>query len=454
MTSTGADDSQAKFADGDWDSGAAHQVQGASHSASWRWYICVLLLLATVVNYMDRLTVNLSATQIQADFRLNNEDYGNLELGFGVAFAVGSLFFGWLVDRIGVYWLYPIVLVGWSAMGYLTGLSRTYNELLGLRVLLGLFEAGHFPCGLKTIQQLLAPRDRALGNSLLQSGTALGAVLAPQAIKLLATGDVSGWRRPFLVIGAGGTVWVLLWLLSIRPRDLRVKPFSTKAEVAKPETDLGEDRSYWQHIFSARFLCLAVMVVCINMNWHFFRVWLPKLLQDARGYNQNQMLDFSTLYYVAADVGAIAAGVISGRLARRGMSVFASRMWVYAGCCVLTAFTTAAPFLPAGPLLQATLLIVACGGLGSYAAYYSLTQDLSRKHQGKISGALSTTTWMVNAVCHRYFGRYLDRTNSYELALGAVGWLPMIALVVTLLLWNRGRARSSGLTEDGLVSSP
>src|SRR5262249_12013000 len=145
-----------------------------SRSATWTWYICVLLMFATLVNYMDRSTANNLAFEIQQEFNLNNKEYGNLEMGFGLAFAAGSFFFGYLVDRIGVYWLYPGVLLGWSLMGFLTGLSQSYTQLLVLRSLLGLFESGHFPCGLKTVQILLAPRDRAMGNSLLQSGTALG----------------------------------------------------------------------------------------------------------------------------------------------------------------------------------------------------------------------------------------------------------------------------------------
>ncbi len=418
-------------------------------SGTWRWYVCVLLLLATVVNYMDRLTANTLATEIQAEFKLDNEQYGNLELGFGLAFAAGSLLFGWLVDRIGVYWLYPVVLVGWSAMGFLTGLSRTYSDLLILRILLGLFEAGHFPCGLKTVQILLAPGDRALGNSLLQSGTALGAVLAPQAIKLLLTEGEGGWRRPFLVIGAGGTAWVLLWLLSVRPRDLRQ---TAPAAIASPEAAVAEDppgSGFLDLVFSRRFLALAVMVVCINLNWHLFRVWLPKFLREARGYGRDDMLNFTTFYYMAADVGAIAAGAITGRLARRGVSVFASRMWVYAGCCLLTTLTTAAAVLPAGPLLLGALLVVAFGGLGSYAAFYSLTQDLSTKHQGKLSGALATVSWLVTASFHPTFGRYLDRTRSYDLVVGVMGWLPMVALVAVLLLWRPGRDRDRGVSAGG-----
>ena len=425
-------------------------MSGAGRSHSWRWYICALLLMGTVVNYMDRLTVNNLSKQIKLEFALNNEQYGNLELGFGLAFAFGSLLIGWLVDKIGVYWLYPGVLIGWSAAGFLTGLSESYHQLLLLRIMLGIFESGHFPCGLKTIQLLLAPRDRAMGCSLLQSGTALGAVLAPQAILLLATEAPGGWRRPFLVIGAGGTVWVLFWFLSIRPGDLRPPVPTDQDEIV--EGKAADATSFLGHVFSSRFLALAIMVVCINLNWHLFRVWLPLFLQDSRGYTQKQMLNFSSLYYIAADVGALSAGAATSWLARRGLSVYGSRMWVFAGCCALTTLTTAAAYLPSGPLLLGALLVVAFGGLGSYAAYYSLTQDLSFAHQGKISGALSTITWLVTAAFHPIFGRYLDRTQNYDLVVGAMGWLPMVSLVAVLLLWNLRRKSGAGLEEDGSVS--
>ena len=323
-------------------------------------------------------------------------------------------------------------------MGFLTGLSRSYQELLLLRILLGLFEAGHFPCGLKTVQLLLAPRDRALGNSLLQSGTALGAVLAPQAIKLLLVdGDSSSWRRPFLVIGAGGMAWIVLWFLSIRPRDLQA---AERSKERQAEQAAGGDEGIWALVFSRRYLALAIMVVCINLNWHLFRVWLPKFLREARHYERDEMLNFTTFYYVAADAGAIAAGALTGWLARRGLSVFSSRMWVFAGCCLLTTLTTAAAFLPRGPLLLGALLVVAFGGLGSYAAYYSLTQDLSLRHQGKISGSLSTITWITTAAFHPIFGNYLDRTKRYDLVVGAMGWLPLLSLFAVLLLWDRHRA--------------
>lgn len=408
-------------------------------SATWRWYICTLLLLATVVNYMDRLTANTLAVEIQGEFKLNDEQYGNLEFGFGMAFALGSLLFGWLVDRVGVYWLYPVALVGWSAMGYLTGLSRSYQDLMILRIGLGLFEAGHFPCGLKTVQVLLPARDRALGNSLLQSGTALGAILAPQVIRLLIEEGSGGWRKPFLIIGAGGTAWVAVWFLSLRPRDLRDPVASPPADDALSGDPGSETRdpTFWHFFFSKRFLALAIMVICINLNWHLFRVWLPKFLRESRGYGRDEMLNFTTFYYIAADLGAIGTGFFAGWLARRGWTVFGSRMVIYAACCVLTTLTTAAAFMPRGPWLLGALLLVAFGGLGAFSAFYSLTQDLSRRHQGKLSGTLSTTTWLVSAAIHPLIGRWLDRTHDYNTVVGLAGWFPAIGLVAVLALWGR-----------------
>ncbi len=410
-----------------------------TRSERWKWYICVLLLFGTVVNYMDRLTTNTLAVEIQHEFKLNDEQYGNLELGFGLAFATGSLLFGAMVDRVGVFWLYPVVLVGWSMAGFLTGLSHSYNELLLLRIMLGAFEAGHFPCGLKTIQLLLEPRDRAMGNSLLQSGTALSAILAPQAIRMLLTDDPSSWRVPFMVIGAGGCVWVLFWMTSIRPADSRRAAASRAAAAAATEDPTRERRSFFEVIFTYRYLALLVLVVCINLNWHLFRVWLPKFLRESRGYERNDMLNFTTFYYIAADIGALATGWVTLRLACRGWSVYRARMSVFAFCCLLTTMTTVAAFLPQGPLLLGSLLLVACGGLGCYTAYYSMTQDLSLKHQGKVNGSLATCTWLTTAAFHPIFGRYLDQTGDYDLVIACMGWLPMVSLVAVLVLWNRGQ---------------
>ncbi|HZW34804.1 MAG TPA: MFS transporter, partial [Isosphaeraceae bacterium] len=190
------------------------------------WGICGLLLLATMLMYMDRQALAQQKSEILATLRLSNTDYGRLELGFGMAFAVGGIVTGFVADRISPRWLYPAVLMGWSTVGFVTGWVTSYWELFTCRVLLGFFEAGHWPCALVTSQRLLARRDRPLGNSILQSGASLGAIATPIVVLLLASDAPESWRLPFRVIGAIGVVWVVAWLSVIRPEDLELTPAS------------------------------------------------------------------------------------------------------------------------------------------------------------------------------------------------------------------------------------
>jgi sugar phosphate permease len=153
------------------------------------WWICFLLLLASAINYMDRQTLSNTSERITREFKLTEAGYGSLEMAFGLAFATGATLFGIIADRTNVKWLYPIVLLLWSTMGFATGLVTTFSGLLACRLLLGLFEAGHWPCALKTTQRLLPSSKRTLGNSVLQSGTAIGAMVTPLIINRRRLGN-------------------------------------------------------------------------------------------------------------------------------------------------------------------------------------------------------------------------------------------------------------------------
>ncbi|MEY4180012.1 MAG: putative sulfoacetate transporter SauU, partial [Planctomycetota bacterium] len=241
----------------------------ADTMAKKKWIVCGMLLLALVLNYMDRQTLSLTITAIERQTQLTNTQYGQLERGFGYAFAVGGLFFGLLADKLSVRWLYPFVLLGWSAAGVATGfadrigplltplaqwlsgvpwiggfiavgganagpepvLSPPYIGFLFCRVVLGFFEAGQWPCALVTTQRLLAAADRPFGNSILQSGASLGAILTPFVIMafdpfagaalpagLVPTPEQLGWwRMPYVVIGCLGSLWVFPWLFLVGP---------------------------------------------------------------------------------------------------------------------------------------------------------------------------------------------------------------------------------------------
>lgn len=405
----------------------------APRGTAWTWWVCVLLLLATTINYMDRLTINLTARRIQDELGLSNTEYGLVESAFGIAFACGSLGLGWMADRWNVRWIYPATLFVWSAAGCATGFARNLWDLMAARALLGLAEAGNWPCGLRTTQRILPPQDRPLGNGLLQSGTALGAILVPGIVALLVGGPGT-WRLPFFVVGAVGMAWVFLWLGSVRAADLT--PARAGAVAVAVPGQVERPRSIWAVYADPRFAVLLVMTVAINQTWHFLRVWLPKCLQEQYHYPEAEVLGFTTVYYVAAGVGSLVSGAVTLRLARSRLGVHGSRVAMFAGFTLLTLLTLGAARLPAGPVLLGLLLVVGFAGLGLYPVYYSLSQELTVRHQGKVNGLLGFSTWCASAVMHPLVGGWLDQTKDYRTMLALAGVLPVAGLLALLLLWR------------------
>jgi ACS family hexuronate transporter-like MFS transporter len=407
---------------------------GRPHSTAWKWWVCALLLGASTINYMDRQTLANAAVRITRELHLSQEQYGDLELGFGWAFAAGSLVFGWLADRVPVRWLYPAVLTLWSLVGFSTGLVQSYSGLLVCRTMLGLFEAGHWPCAIKTTQRLLDPKDRTMGNSVLQSGTSIGAIITPLLMNWLMTDTAGSWRFPFQAIGVAGVVWIFFWLALVRRDDLD----KATPAVDNPTTASG---SFWSVLFTRRFLLVLVTISLINTSWQLLRAWLPKFLIEGRGYLESDALNFNALFYVATDVGCLSAGAATLWLHRRSLSVHRARVTVFFACAMLTALAALAAFLPQGWLLLSLLLLVGAGALGLFPCYHALTQELTPIHQGKVTGLAGVVAWAIGSPTHHFFGKLIDQTGSFNLGLAISGLLPLVAFVFLWVFWNWPKPR-------------
>lgn len=398
---------------------------------AWQGWVSLLLLQATMLNYMDRQTLSSLSPRIKAVFSLTNEQYGEIEMYFGISFAFGSLFFGFIADYVSVRILYPTALLLWSAVGIATGACEGYTSLAICRSLLGFFEAGHWPCALIVTQRILSSGSRVFGNSVLQSGASLGAILTPLIIRgMVGESQAEGvWRTPFYVVGCFGLIWIVLWFLSI-PAGSLDRPESQKPNASSTKMTIDAD-------WIGRFLALAIMVISINTTWQIVRAWLPTILQEGRGYSEKTSLYFTSLYYVATDVGCIAAGAIGMFLTARGLSAHRSRVIVYSLCAGLAALTTVAAYLPQGTLLLGTLLLVGAGALGLFPCYYSFTQELSYLHMGKVTGLLSAIGWLASSPMQKLFGRLADKLGSFDMGLLAVGWMPFFGLLGFLILWRQ-----------------
>jgi ACS family hexuronate transporter-like MFS transporter len=403
--------------------------QTSSHSISPArvWWIAALLLFASAINYMDRQTLANAAVRISREFDLSQEKYGDLELGFGWAFAVGSLFFGFVADRTSVRRLYAAVLLLWSAVGVASGFVETYDQLLLCRTMLGFFEAGHWPCGIKTVRVLLDSEQRALGNSVLQSGTSIGAIATPLLMNWMLTDELSSWRLPFQAVGAVGVLWAVAWL-AIVPRHALPAP-----SVSEVKTSAG----IWRTLLDRRMLIILAVVALINTTWQVFRAWLPKFLQEGRGYEESQALYFNAVWFAVTDLGCLGAGAAVLWLVRRGQPVVSARLRTFLACALMALVTIFVPWLPKGWLLLAVLLVAGAGALGVFPTYHAFTQDLTRLHQGKVTGVAGVAAWAVSPLAQRLFGRHVDETHSFDQGLALAGCLPVIACALLYLAWPR-----------------
>jgi ACS family hexuronate transporter-like MFS transporter len=466
----------------------------------WKWSVCGMLFLATMLNYMDRQTLSQTILRIKPELGLDEVQYGYLESFFGYAFACGGLFFGFLADRVRIYWLYPLLILCWSIIGFASAYAVDIGAWLGgttlkdqafrgfclCRTALGFVEAAQWPFALVTTSRLLSRGERSLGNGILQSGTAIGSIVTPLVVQLLVTDEQGTWRMPFMVIGVVGLGWIGPWFLLMKPSDLSrpatvvatsadapatgvaasettaaklagAVPLPTSsasseevaaskqtaaeiAAAASEETAAKRDAkaaSLPPDVFWRRFIVCAVMVVSLNLPWHFYRAWLPQYLDSSHGYSRTAINYFTAGYYAAAFIGCLGIGFLARWLVVRGWDVHVSRLTLFGLCAAAVAVGVVAALMPTGGVLLGLLLIVGAAGLGLFPNYYAYTQDLSGRHQGKISGVLGFTTWTATGVMHPLIGGHVKETQSYAEPMTVLSLAPIFAFVVLLLVWKQ-----------------
>lgn len=407
--------------------------------SSWKWVVCGLLLLASAVNYMDRQTLANASVRITRELGLTDAEYGRVEGVFGYAFALGSVVFGWMADRWSLRGLYAFVLAAWSVAGMATGLVADGTQLFWCRAALGFFEAGHWPCAIRTTRLLLEAKDRPLGNGLLQGGASVGAIVTPLVMLALMGSGTGEWRRPFLVVGAVGLAWLAPWLWLVRGSDLGCRP----AAPARPFAGL------WELLASRRMWLVLATIACINTTWQAMRAWLPKFLQQGRGLTESNALWFNSAWFLMADVGCIGAGALVTWLVGRGRDAHGARVAVFGCCAALCAAGVLIPWLPAGPWLLTILGMVAAGSLGVFPLYHAFTQEMPAARQGLVTGMAGVAGWILPAQVQQALGRLATRTGSVDAGLALAALLPLVPLLLLAFAWgedDRGGRRESTTT--------
>ncbi len=351
-----------------------------------RWWIAVALFLAAVLNYIDRNVLGLLAPTIQKDLDISDDQYATVLNFFLVAYTVAYLLSGRIVDKLGVRLSLALFVGWWSISNALTGLAQSMRSLSVFRFMLGLGEAGGFTASPKAVSEWFPPSERGIAVGLYSVGSALGATIAPILVALIAVNF--GWRWVFAVSPVLAGLWLVFWLLLYRRPDehphitekerqylaARLEPAAAPAGQSKePELAL------WGHIVREPFvwqLMLARMLT--DPVWYFYQFWMPKYLHSARGLDQ-RALSIMWLVFLAADVGFLLSGFLSGRLIKKGSGPPAARLWVMLASACLVPLSLFVPFAPSVALVIGIGMVVAYAHTSWLASLTALVVDITPK---------------------------------------------------------------------------
>ena len=303
-----------------------------------RWQILFLLFLITVINFIDRQTLSVVAPLLLQTFHMSNLDYSRMVSAFMLGMMLGEYPVGWIMDRFGARLGFSFAVLWWSVATALHSVGRSVLQFSLFRFWMGTGECGNFSGGMKVVSDWFPERERALAVGIFNSGSMIGAVVAPPSIVFLTLHF--GWRAAFLLPALLGAIWVVLW----RAKYASLAEHATVSEIEKAyilqgrsavvaspgKKDLLARKEVWG-LMLCRFLVGPVV--------QFYWFWTPLYLSRSRGLSLAQIGLFAWVPFLFGDIGSIGGGWAAGFLLRHGFSLSAARfltMYTGALCCLLS----------------------------------------------------------------------------------------------------------------------
>jgi MFS transporter, ACS family, aldohexuronate transporter len=400
----------------------------------FRWVICGLIFLATTVNYVDRQVLGILAPVLQKEIGWSEIEYGNIVFAFSLAYAIGLLLSGPVLDRVGTRLGYAAALVFWSVAAMAHGLARTPLSFGVARFGLGLSEAANFPAAIKSVAEWFPRRERAFATGVFNSGTNIGAIVAPLVVPPLAL--AYGWPAAFLFTGAIGLLWLVLWLPLYGSPETH--PRVSPAELALIRSDPEETTAKipWLRLLPHRQTwAFALGKFLTDPIWWFYLYWIPKFLYDRHGIKLTEIGLPLVAIYLIADVGSIGGGWLSSRLIKSGWSVNAARKTTMLICAVLVTPIVFATQVKDVWSAVALIGLAAAAHQGFSANIFTLVSDMFPKQAvGSVVGIGGMAGAVGGMVIAAGVGRILQWTGSYVVpfAIAAGAYLVALAVIQTL----------------------
>ena len=433
---------------------APSPVVSAARVGRLRWFICALLFLAATINYVDRQVIGILKPTLQNEYGWSEIDYADIVFAFQFAYAIGFVFAGRLMDRVGTKKGFALALVVWSiaamahakatafgapVAGVLGFAGLTYSAsvagFIAARFALGLGESGNFPAAIKTVAEWFPRRERAFATGLFNAGTNVGALLTPMIVPWITIRF--GWPSAFIVTGALGFGWLALWWLTYDRPEAHPRLGATELAHIRSDPPEADVHVPWVRLLPLRQTwAFAVAKFMTDPIWWLYLFWIPDFFSRMYGLSLLQLGPPIITIYLLADIGSVFGGWLSSSLIRRGWSVNAARKTAMLVCA-----TAVVPIVTASRVQSmwgavALISLAAAAHQGWSANVYTLVSDtFPRKAVGSVIGFGGMTGAVGGMLIAKLTGYILETTGSYlpVFIIAGTTYLVTLALVHALV---------------------
>lgn len=396
-----------------------------------RWRICAMLFFATSINYMDRQVIGLLKPTLQHSIGLTEVNFGYIIAAFQVAYAIGLVAAGRLVDRIGSRLGYTLIMGTWSVAAMAHALARTALGFGIARFFLGLGEAGNFPAAIKTVADWFPQRERSLATGIFNSGANVGAILAPAIVPWVTLRF--GWPAAFLSTGAFSLLWIIWWYRTYRkPADHPTLSGEELRHIYEQAAEPMSERTPWTRLLTHRQTwAVAGAKFLTDPIWWFYLFWLPGFFDTRFHLGLSRLGLPLILIYNMSAVGSIGGGWLPSLLARRGLTPVRARLGTMLLCALAAVPMLFAARVPTEWGAIALLSLAVGAHQGWSANLYTTISDMFPSGAvGSIAGIAGMAGSVGAAILSIGAGRMLEKTHSYTPLFMLAGSVYLVALVL------------------------
>ncbi len=399
-------------------------------SSNYRWRILALIFFATTINYIDRQVIGILKPFIADDLGWSEADYGYIVTAFQIAYAIGLISTGRLLDKFGVRIGYLWALIIWSIAGMAHAAARGVASFAVARFALGLGESANFPAAVKSVAEWFPKKERAYATGLFNSGSTVGAIAAPIIVSAITL--AMGWQWAFIITGALGFIWVVLWLAYYHSPEKHPKLSKRELNYISQDEDADQQstKMKWRDLFKYReTVAICSTRLISDWVWWFFLFWIPDFLNKTHGVDIKEVVLPLIIIYAVSSLGGIGGGWLSSRFIKMGKSIDYARKTAILICALMILPVMLVSTLSNLWIAVALIALATAGHQGWSANIFTIVSDIYPKNAvasmvglsgflGAIGGALSAS----------FVGLLLETTGSYFLIF-------MIAASVYMINW-------------------